>query len=70
MLLLVKIGQMTRLQSIKRFLVEQDAATTVEYAAILMLILLAVISAVQFFGDVTHDNFRDSSGKLDGALGN
>ena len=61
---------MIRSQSIKRFLVAQDAATTVEYAVMLMLILLVVIGAVQFFGNATADNLQDSSDKLDGALGN
>jgi Flp pilus assembly pilin Flp len=52
------------------FLHEDEAATTVEYAVMLMLVLLLVISAVQYFGDSVNDSFDDSSSELNGALGN
>jgi Flp pilus assembly pilin Flp len=58
-----------RSQPIKRFCVEEDAATTVEYAVVLMLILLVVISAVQYFGESVSGNFGNSSDQLNGALG-
>jgi Flp pilus assembly pilin Flp len=59
-----------RTQSVQRFCIEEDAATTVEYAVMLMLVLLLVISAVQYFGDSVNDSFDDSSSELNGALGN
>jgi Flp pilus assembly pilin Flp len=58
------------LNSIRRFLLEEDAATAVEYAVVLMLVLLIVISAVQFFGEMLSENFTKSSEQINHALGN
>ena len=43
--------------SIVRFLKNDDAATAVEYAVMLALILLTAISAISLFGTKTNELF-------------
>ena len=54
--------------SIKRFLQDEDGPTAVEYCVIIMLILLAVLTAVQVVANATGDSLDDSSGKIDQAF--
>lgn len=56
------------LRSLLRFLKDEDGPTAVEYCVMLMLILLAVITAVQLLGLGLKGNFQDSSDKLKKSL--
>ena len=58
------------IKNIKRFLADEDGPTAVEYAVMIMLIFLAVLSMVQLVGLMTADSFKDSSDKIQGAVGN
>ncbi len=53
---------------ISAFLADRDGTTTVEYAMMLMLVLLAVLSTVSYFGDSTADSLEDSRAALQTAL--
>lgn len=55
---------------VRQFLAEDDGPTAVEYAVMLMLILLVVITTVQLVGRVAGAMLSDSSSKLDQALNN
>ena len=55
---------------VRQFLAEDDGPTAVEYAVMLMLILLVVITTVQLVGRVAGAMLSDSSIKLDQALNN
>ena len=61
---------MAILKSILDFLADDNGATAVEYAVLLMLILLAVIASVALFGERTADNFDESATAIGGAIGN
>lgn len=54
---------------IRRFLIEEDGATSIEYCVMLMLIILAVITAVQVLGGTVSSNLQDSSDKIKNAAG-
>ena len=47
-----------------RFLKSEDGPTSVEYCVMLMLILMAVITVVQLFGQALNANFQDSLQEL------
>jgi len=49
---------------VKRFLADESGPTSVEYAVMFMLVLLACITGIQFFGESVADSFGDSQGKL------
>lgn len=51
-----------------RFLADEDGPTTVEYAVMLMLILMAVIGTVQLLGFALSENLEDSQQKLQQAM--
>ena len=53
-----------------RFLGSEEGPTAVEYAVMLMLILMAVIGTVQFFGGALSDSFDNSNDALKEALEN
>lgn len=48
-------------QKVKKFLDSEDGPTAVEYAVVIMLIILVCITAVQLFGGFTADSFQNSS---------
>ena len=48
--------------AIYRFLADESGPTAVEYAVMLMLIILAVITSVQAIGTITNGVFSDTSG--------
>lgn len=48
---------------------ETDATTSVEYAVGLMLVILAAITALQFFGKALNDNLHDSNRKMGQSMG-
>ena len=51
-----------------RFLFDESRPTAVEYAVMLMAIILAVLSTVQVIGGATGGSFNDSSNKIDQAI--
>ena len=52
------------LTRIRRFLSDSSAATSVEYAVMLALILMAVIGAVAAVGQSTAGSFNSTNSKL------
>ena len=52
---------------IRQFLSDTSAATSVEYAVMLALILIAVIGAVAAVGQSTANSFNSTSSKLQAA---
>ena len=53
---------------ISAFLADRDGTTAIEYAMMLMLVLLAVLSTVSYFGDSTAESLEDSHAALQTAL--
>ncbi len=51
-----------------RFLVAEDGPTAVEYAMLLMLVLLGVLTAVTMLGQSTSGNFQRSSDSMSTAF--
>jgi pilus assembly protein Flp/PilA len=48
---------------------DDQAATAVEYAVLLALILVAVISAISAVGDSTHGMWANDVNRIDTAIG-
>lgn len=64
------IKTITRILSpLRRFLRDEEGPTSVEYAVVAMLILLACMTAVQAFAKATGESFQDSSDKISRAFG-
>ena len=55
------------LAKITRFLAAEDGPTAVEYAAMLLLIILACILAIDLVGQATATNFEDSQTAIENA---
>ena len=55
------------MSSLLRFLKSEDGPTAVEYAVMLALILLAVMSSVKLLQQRTGDVFNQCGTELDGA---
>ena len=55
------------MKSLLRFLKSEDGPTTVEYAVMLALILLAVMSSVKLLQQRTGDVYNRCKDELDGA---
>ena len=55
-------------EKVARFLKDEDGPTAVEYAMILMLIFLAVLTTVVLIGQTTAENFESSADSIQGAL--
>lgn len=55
------------MNSLLRFLKSEDGPTAVEYAVMLALILLAVMSSVKLLQQRTGDVFNQCGTELDGA---
>lgn len=51
-------------RSVSRFLRRKDAATSVEYAVVLALILMVCFSAIALFGSKTSASFTNSNNSL------
>jgi len=47
---------------------DDQAATAVEYAVLLALILVALISTISALGDSTHGLWANDASQLDGAM--
>lgn len=58
-----------RIQSIARFLTEEEGTTTVEYAVMIALILGALIGSALLLGPAVDSSFQDSSTAISGAFG-
>ncbi len=56
------------MKKIVAFIVGADGTTAIEYAMIVMLIFLAVLSAVTYFGQSTAESLESSGSTLQGAL--
>lgn len=52
-----------------RLLLDEDGPTTVEYAMMLLLVLLGVLTAVTAFGEATADSFEGSANTIEEAMG-
>jgi len=55
-------------KKVVRFLENEGGPTAVEYALMLMLIFLAVLTTVVLIGQTTTDNFESSANSIQGAL--
>ena len=52
-----------------RFLLDEEGPTTVEYAMLLLLVLLAALTAITVLGQTTVSSFQDSSNSVHDAFG-
>ncbi len=57
------------LRHLLRLYRDDHAATAVEYAVLLALILVAVISAINAVGDSTHGLWASDSNQIEAAIG-
>jgi pilus assembly protein Flp/PilA len=57
------------LATIRRFLRNQSAATAVEYAVMLMLVLAVVIGSITVVGSSTRQTFDETSADISQAVG-
>ena len=55
-------------QTIRRFLRGEEGPASVEYAVLLLLVILACITAIQVFGMATANSFQDSSEQMSDAI--
>ncbi|MCA9039517.1 MAG: Flp family type IVb pilin [Planctomycetaceae bacterium] len=52
------------MSSVRRFLMEEDAATAVEYAVMVAMILLTCIVAIASFGNQTNTMYQNIETEL------
>lgn len=64
------VENITVYQSIRSFLEDEDAATAVEYAVMLALIVAVCIGAVLGLAQNTKESFDESGNAISGAFGN
>lgn len=57
------------MQSLLRFLKDEDGPTAVEYAVMLALIVAVCIVSVQLVGTAASDSFTDTATKINTASG-
>ena len=55
------------LDAIKKFLNEEDGPTAVEYAVMLMLVFLVLITVIQILGSSLNSSFEDSATEITNA---
>jgi len=55
-------------RKVVRFLLDETGPTTVEYAVMLLLVFLAVLTVITALGHTTADSFRDSSNSVEEAF--
>ena len=58
----------SRAKKVLRFLADREGTTAVEYAMMVMLVFLAVLSVVTYFGQSTAENLQDPRSSLQEAL--
>ena len=51
-----------------RFLLDDDGPTTVEYAMMILLVLLAILTATTALGQATAESFENSHDSIEGAI--
>ena len=51
-----------------RFLREEDGPTTVEYAMVILLVFLGLLTAVVSIGEATATSFEESGNAIEGAF--
>ena len=56
------------IQAIVRFLKEEDGPTAVEYAVMLMTILLACVGSIQVISNWIYGSFSNSATEIDNYL--
>lgn len=56
------------LRRVRRFLCREDGPTTVEYAVMLMLIVLGLITALQIIGNSSAGSFNATADGMSDAL--
>lgn len=59
-----------RTDAIVRFLTEEDAATAVEYAVMLALIVAVCLGSISAIASKTAESFDTSAAAIEGAFGN
>ena len=52
-----------------RFLLDEQGPTTVEYAVLLMLVFLVVLTAITSLGQSVSESFEGSQNSIDAATG-
>lgn len=57
------------LKPLLRFARDEDAATAVEYAVLLALILVAIITAIDAVGSTSSGIWASDAGKIETAIG-
>lgn len=57
-------------QALRCFLQEEDAATTLEYAVMLTFIMVAIFSAVQYFGGTGNGLWAANNNELNNKVWN
>ena len=55
-------------RKVVRFLLDEKGPTTVEYAMLLLLVFLAVLTVITALGQTTGDSFRESSNSIEEAF--
>ena len=58
------------LTHLRQFVADEGGPTAVEYAVMLMLVFLAVISVIQVLGQVTTSSFQNSAEQIIDAMNN
>jgi pilus assembly protein Flp/PilA len=56
------------LKTVRRFIVEDDGPTAVEYAVMLMILMLGCITAIAGLGNWLGGSYEDSSDKITTAM--
>ena len=51
-----------------RFLRDDDGPTTVEYAMMILLVLLAILTAITLLGQITAESFETSHDSIEGTI--
>ena len=67
---MLKMFKPLKRESLIEFLHEEDAATAVEYAVMVTLIVAVCAASVSFLASKTHDSFNTSGAAITGAFGN
>jgi pilus assembly protein Flp/PilA len=59
----------TLLRKVTRFLKDDDGPTAIEYAFILVLIVVVCLTAIMILGKDTAGSFQNSNDQMNGAMG-
>ena len=64
------MSKLSRQKAMAEFFAEEDAATAVEYAVMLALIIAVCMASVSFMAASTIESFENSGAAIAGAFGN